>query len=187
MLKRKLHGVTLVELLVVIAIILIMAMFALPGVNDIYLKLLSKTELERWRANIQLTRQTAISSQSRAQLCPSINGLACNGNWHQGGMVFVDKDLDGQWSANDKLIRRVPAAEESFTVSWRSFQGKAFLQFNANGFTHAQNGTLLICSSNGARYHRAVIVSRSGRARISRDYDGDGVHETSQGNAIDCD
>ncbi|WP_394176963.1 GspH/FimT family pseudopilin [Thalassotalea litorea] len=179
-------GISLVELMVVIALIMILSLIAVPGVQGIYQNQLSRTEMERWRGILQLARQSAISYQQRVTVCPSTDKAVCGGLWHQGGLVFVDKDLNHDFSHGDILIRTIHDSTKSFVLDWRSFQGTNYLQFEPSGFTNAHNGTLTICSEQSSRYHRAIIISRSGRVRIARDYDADGVYETSPGSLIDC-
>ncbi|TLU61456.1 hypothetical protein FE810_14540 [Thalassotalea litorea] len=184
--RGNIKGVNLVELMVVIALVMILSMIVVPSVKGIYQSQLSRTEMERWRSILQLARQSAMSYQQRVTLCPSADKMSCSGPWQHGGLLFVDKDLDHQFTEGDTLIRTVHQSPPVFSVNWRSFQGTDYLQFEASGFTHAHNGSLYLCSSISSKYHRAIVISRSGRVRIARDYDADGIYETSPGSPIQC-
>lgn len=184
---KKQHGLTLMELIIGMAIVAILATGAIPSFYSFFQKFRLDSEVEKWLLGFNLARQSAITSENIVTLCPSSDGKNCSKVWQDGGIVFVDSNFDHQKDADELLLHQIESGKPNFLISWKAFQNRKYIQFQPNGFTWDQNGTLRVCSTDKSlKYNRALIVSRSGRIRMSTDENKDGVHEDSKGDQINC-
>jgi type IV fimbrial biogenesis protein FimT len=161
-----LRGVTFIELITWLAITGIVVGFGAPAMRETVLNARRHTRLNDMVMSIQFARSEAIKSGQIAVICPSSDGFECQSElgWAVGWIVFLNLDRDeppkvdsdepvlfhnalvtthGRIESNRKAYRFRP-------LSWRS-----------------TNGTLTFCDSRDAAAARAVIVSYSGRPRIS--------------------
>jgi type IV fimbrial biogenesis protein FimT len=134
------------------------------------------------------TRQLALSSNHILILCGSTNGVICDNNWTNGALLFADNNRNNQYNTNeDRIIKYIPFSLRRAKLSWHGFSGQ-FMRFESRGITSASNGTFTYCQlDHDPIYSRQVVVSRGGRARLSKDKNNDGFHEDVSGTSqIQC-
>lgn len=189
-LKKNLYfvnGFQLIELMVSLAIVSSLISLSMPSYKDLIIRQYTRVEVNKWLLAFNFARQTAITSGNIVTVCPSDDGLSCGRNWQSGAIVFIDLNRDHIKDANELLLQTVESVNQQQRVSWRAFQNRPYVQFQKNGFTWAQNGTLRICNDDPSlKYNRALIVTRSGRIRQSTDSNNDGFEEDASGNKISC-
>ena len=89
-------------------------------------------------------------------------------------MVFIDRDIDRELSEGEVLLRQSSLPRGRWL--WRG-AGRRFLRFRADGSV-MEMGTYTWCNEAGNdRHARQLTLNRLGRSYISRDKDGDGVHD----------
>lgn len=182
-------GFTLIELVLTVAIIIIVLMVGIPSLKEMRLRNLMTTHLNEFIAMQRMARQFALFNRTNVTFCASIDGRTCTSKkyWGEGALVFIDRNGNRKFDNEDKIVRYFQSNTEEIQVTWRAFQNKSYLQFGANGWTKNQNGTFRFCfKGESARFNRAVIITKIGRARLSRDVDGDGFHEDGNGKVIEC-
>lgn len=186
-LHYKISGFSLIELMITIAIMSSLFTIGMPSYHDLIKRYHVKVEVDKWQLALNHARQAAITSGNIITLCPSSNGFSCGKNWHDGAILFVDKNRDHHKDSDEVILEVVEQTNNQQVLTWRAFQNRNYIQFQQNGFTWNQNGTLRVCSADASlKYNRALIVTRSGRIRISTDSDGNGVHEDAAGNDVSC-
>jgi len=162
-------GFTLYEMLVVLAItgILGATSVALGGV--IRNERLS-TGANDLMAALNLARSNAIMRQADVVVCPSRNGRQCDAAgtdytwWHDGYLVYVDLDGDRQPDTNEPILLNGPAATG---ITLRSSKARTKVAYRPSGMPGGTNLTLTFCSPGSTAGARSVIVSITGRARVS--------------------
>ncbi len=180
-------GFNLIELMVTLAIVSALFSISMPSYQDIIAKHQTRAEVNKWLLAFNFARQTAITSGNIVTICPSSDGISCGKNWQDGAIIFIDLNRDHVKDSNELLLQSVSATNNKQIVTWRAFQNRNYLQFQKNGFTWAQNGTLRICFDEvSQQYNRALIVTRAGRIRHSIDSDNDGIQEDASGQPIKC-
>lgn len=185
--KKAIIGFSLIELLVTIAIVTAIALIAMPSYHDFIHQTQMKSEVNKWLLGLNVARQTAITSNAIITLCPSDNGQYCGKDWHKGAIIFTDQNKDHNRTDDELLVQTIAPIKSSFTLTWRAFQNRNYIQFKQNGFTWDQNGTLRLCSKQTSlKFNRALIVTRAGRIRLSTDENADGIHEDAKGVPINC-
>lgn len=185
--RRTAAGFTLIELLVCLAIVAFLAMQATPGIAEWRARKAADGLIRELLNAVDMARAHAIAGNVTVTFCRSIDGATCSGNWRDGSMLFTDANADRVINGNDRVLSRLAALPVDGTLEFRSFQNRQYLQINSRGFTLYQNGNFTYCPANGdARLARQLIISLSGRTRLARDTDGDGIVEDSQGRALGC-
>lgn len=180
-------GFTLAELLVSLSILAITLALAAPSFGNLLKANRTAALINDLITDLQLARSEAIKRNKTVTLCKSSNKQSCNGNWSDGWIIFSDTDRDRRIDREDRLIAVSDAVGRSLDIDWNAFRSDNYIQFDSQGFIHSNNGTFKVCpSDHDARQARAVIINRLGRARSSRDRDGDGIDEDARGRPLTC-
>jgi len=184
----KTEGLTLVELLVTLVIAGILLRMAAPAFSDLTAASRSTAALNQLIGAVNLARSTAVTHYGTVTLCPGA-GQACfaRDQWHRGALLFLDRNGNGRLEADDPILGRLPPFDDGGRVYWRSFRNRAYLQFQARGYTAWQNAYFLYCpASRDPRGARMVVLNAQGRIRVARDRNGDGVVEDAAGRPVSC-
>jgi type IV fimbrial biogenesis protein FimT len=186
---KKNSGFTLLELMITLVIV---ATLLTVGVSSLKTfmqgnQLVSSTN--ELLSALHIARSEAIKSNGRVTICESSNGTSCTttGDWKNGWIVFIDAGGNGNLlgtgaactaTGTDCLLR----VHDGFTDNLLSVSGVdnsgapiTSFTFTSRGLPKASNGstqfgTYSICSfddSNNVINSRAVILSLSGRVRVS--------------------
>ncbi len=137
-------------------------------------------------AMIYLARSEAIKRNQVVTVCKSSDKQHCGGNWTDGWMMFADLNGDGTRNAGETLIGSGQVSE-GYKLTWSGFGSQNYIRFLQNGLTLFHNGSFVLCPGSGdARLARAVFISKTARARTSKDSDADGVEEKASGDPLSC-
>ncbi len=180
-------GFNLIELMIVLTLIAVLINLGLPALSKTIEHNQAKVVINEINRAITLTRFTAINNGVITTLCRSKNGENCGGQWHEGFIVFTDRNADRVINGDDRLVRVFSELTSSGTLKFRAFQNKQYLQMTPQGFTNYQNGNFTFCpSSNDPRLAQQVIINQSGRTYFASDNNGDGLKEGANGKALTC-
>lgn len=157
---------TLLEMLVGLGLAALLAMAAATASRHWLLEARMVGAVNGLVHAIHLARAAALAESRDVVLCRSTDGAQCApaGDWTSGWLVFVNRDGDEPPT--------VGPGERILAASGR--QPLASIRSNRRAYTlrphalRATNGTLVFCDERGAARARAVIVSYSGRPRLSR-------------------
>jgi type IV fimbrial biogenesis protein FimT len=151
------NGYTLIELLVALALAAILATAAYPGLSawlqDSRRDAVVTAALHAMHAARQFAAMRAVS----VELCGSVDATHCSGapDW-SSGLLIVGED--------GTVFRSLPSLRSSGGPTVKS--NRAAIRFEP-GTSYASPATVTICDRRGGRAARAIIVSRSGRPRVS--------------------
>lgn len=177
---------SLVELIIFIAILSISIMLATPALSDFTTKNRITTKVNTLARAIRMARETAVTMNKVVTLCRSADQQTCTGQWHEGMILFIDKNGDHLFNESDHFIAKYEAFPKGDEIFWRAFRNKQYLQMSPIGFTRFQNGTFTYCPKEGLEYARGIIVNAQGRLRFTSDKDGDGIDEGANGQPLRC-
>lgn len=155
-------GHSLTELLVLLGIAAILAASAAPTFSNLLLDTRMNAAVTTAIHAVNLARQFSATRNEAIHLCGSADQRVCSGSegWASGLLV-----------SNDALAFRhaLPLSGGRGAPDIRS--NRASIRFEG-GSGFASPATITICDRRGSNAARAVIVSRSGRPRVSaRDAD----------------
>lgn len=186
------RGITLIELLAAITMLVILASTALPELQISTHRTAGETAITELARLIAKGRADAVNHGSLVSLC-SLQQLTpapkCRkGEWLSPLTLFIDRNGDSVLDGQDQILseRSLPAVAGS--LLFRSFPaGRTALQFDALGFTNHQTGNFSWCADTGdAHTAHQLIFNNTGRTRLARDSDGDGIREGANGNNLIC-
>lgn len=183
---KKQSGFTLIELLITISITSILLNIALPSFSSLLNKSKMSAEINQLRGTLQLTRNVAIKENKKVTICPSDNGIDCSRNWNDGYIAFVDNNGDRLKSEQERLLFSYKNTKPNIVLRWRAFGVRNSFQWHQTGITNHQNGIFEYCHTEQASASRALIISKAGSIRLSKDTNEDEIHENASGDNIIC-
>ncbi len=174
---RCLNGFNLLELTISVALILILLLTGIPTLQETLIQARINNQVYNLSQDILLSRNHAIQFETQVVLCHISNSGECDNNWSDGYSIFIDEDRNQIYQAEtDKmiLIRDYHSYSDLIT-----FSGGDNIRYDADGTLNGLSGTFRACPDNDNEedYARAVIISLSGRPKLSHDLDGDGKDE----------
>lgn len=161
-----LRGYTLLELVVGIAVAATLLALAVPGFQRFLLDARLSAEVNAFVGAVQRARSEAVKRARPVVLCKTVDFKQCAGegiDYDAGWMVIVPQPgARPPRHAPDEppLFARSPKVEGSITANRALFEFRPFR-------TRSTNGTVTFCDRRGAESARAVIVSYTGRPRVS--------------------
>jgi len=165
---RRIAGFTLMEQLFTLACCGIVAAGVLPGLSAFVQEQRVIAEVNGFVASIQLARSESQRLRRPVTLCASADGDDCGDDLARGWIVFQDGDGNGTRGPEEALISAYPGGSVRRVVSSR----QRFV-YRPLG-RRSTNGTVTFCHPDGPTRSRAVVVSYTGRPRVSRELaDGD--------------
>lgn len=161
------RGFTLVEMLTTLAIVGILSTLAAPAFADLRLNAARTAAVNQLFHAVFVARSEAIKRNSVVTVCKTSDGRQCaNGasaGWGAGYLVFVnvDRDEPAQIDAGEEiLLVGQPWASGRISSNREAYSFRPYTQ-------GVVNGTLVFCDSRGGAEARAIIISHTGRPRIS--------------------
>lgn len=162
--KHSCRGISLIEMLLGLVVGMIVLGLALPGHDSHVQNKRLGAAVGDFNAALHTARNFAITRRGDVAVCPSSDGIACLGSdqaWTQGLMVFIDSDLDGARSADEEIVRLLPAPHPSIDV--QSTRGLNYVKFDVTGSAFSSTGEFRFCHEEPAVESRQIVVSAVGR------------------------
>lgn len=159
-------GFSLLELLYVLLAVAGLLVIGVPALGRLVLDLRMTADINTFVTAVQLARSESAKRVAEVTLCRSSDGETCGeagSHFDSGWIVFVNED-------RDRPARRDPG-EPLLHVHERS--GPATVRSNRARYSYrpffvrSTNGTVTFCDRRGAEAARAVILSYTGRPRVS--------------------
>ena len=160
------RGYTLPELVFTMAIAVGLLGWGVPAFRDLQLNAARTREVNQIIQAVYLARSEAIKRNGVVSLCPSLDGEWCAPSgtpWHRGWLIFVNRDRDSPAVRDDgEDLLRVYAPWDKGAVN----ANRATLSFRPFG-QMGVTATFTFCDQRGSKAARAVIISQTGRPRVS--------------------
>lgn len=162
---RRAQGVTLIELLTTVAVLAIVSAIAVPAFASLRHDSERAAAVNAFVHAIFFARSESIKRAEIVTLCRSRDGATCDhsAQWHDGWIVFVNEDgAEPPTRDPHEEILLVTSAWPTGTIT----ANRTSFSFRP----HRQgvvNGTVTFCDPRGSAHARAIIISHTGRPRIS--------------------
>ena len=178
--RARSGGYTLIEVLVTLAVVSIGLRVAFAGLHPLLVENRLAVRVNALAGMLQMARSEAISRNRQVVICHSTDGQTCDrvADWTDSWLVFVDENRDRQRNADESVVAFRQAPENGTRAIYRAFGSKHHLTYRPDGRTRT-NGTFTVCDPRYPELNRALIVTKSGRPRLSRSGPG--------GRALRCD
>jgi type IV fimbrial biogenesis protein FimT len=162
---RGQNGITLPELLAVLGVLSVCLALSIPAFNDLVLDDRMAAATNALVRSLRLGWEQAQHRLGEVVLCGSPDGRRCNdsGEWPGGWLVFanLDRVAPPQVDPGEPVI---DVARRDGAITVRSNRSAYVLRPVPYRST---NGTIVLCDRRGPSKARAVIVSYTGRPRVS--------------------
>ncbi|MEO0616911.1 MAG: GspH/FimT family protein [Pseudomonadota bacterium] len=157
-------GVTLLELLVVLAVVSVVAAIGAPPLERWLAGHRVAAPLQALHTDLFRARHEAVMRNLAVVVCASDDAQACSsGDWSAGWITFVNTDDDrpAQRDASEPLLSVHQAAPGVHMAS-----NRARYAFRGD-LRRATNGRVVSCDAAGRVPPRVLVVSFTGRARLT--------------------
>ena len=160
------RGYTLPELVFTMAIAVGLLGWGVPTFRDLQRNAARTREVNQFIQAVYLARSEAIKRNRVVSLCPSLDAEDCapaGTTWQTGWIVFVNGDRDSPAVRDDdeELLRVYAPWPGGSLIANRTTL--SFRPFGQMGVT----ATFTFCDDRGSPAARAVIISQTGRPRVS--------------------
>lgn len=158
------------EALVALTVVSTIATVAVPSFRHLITSQRMTGAINSLVTGLHLARSEAIKHRKHAVLCPSLDGRACyiSGSshtvWEEGYLLYIDQNGNRKFDADEMAVRLFDATAD---LHIRSSAGRDHVTYLPNGMASGSNLTITFCDKHGRGTPRAVIVSNSGRPRVS--------------------
>ena len=186
------RGFTVLEMLLALSIALALLALGLPAAQPLQATSRAAASSNEIIGAVAFARAAALFKQQPITLCPAESGTATQAcgerdHWHQGSLIFVDADRDGELDGGEQVLRQFSGWRHGGRVTWRAFGAKRYLRFNPRGLTDWQNGSFVYCPGSGElKYARRIVLNVAGRTYRAPDTDQDGIDDAAGGGPVQC-
>jgi type IV fimbrial biogenesis protein FimT len=165
--RRRHAGFTAIELLTTTTVACILLALGIPALKTTLQNNRMASARNSITTHLNLARSEAVKRGIGIVLCPSLSGNNCRNStlWSDGFMLFVDSNRSRQYEPGEQVLRYIDPGNASIRIN--SSTGRRKVVYNQYGFASGYNLTFTFCEASNLVQPVAVIVSSSGRARLS--------------------
>lgn len=169
-LPRRERAFSLYDVLVTLTVVSTLTTVAVPSFQQLTTGQRMAGAVNSLVTALHLARSEAIKRGERATLCPSATGREChnggaNGTvWEKGYLLYIDRNGNREFDADETAVRMFGAVEG---LHIRSSAHRDHVTYQSNGMASGTNLSFTFCDKHGRGAPRTVIVSNSGRPRTS--------------------
>jgi len=159
------RGYSLYELLMTLTLATIIIGLGLPSFGAITARNRQHAEINALFHAIHVARKESIMRRRVVSLCPSVDAMSCEPgrDWSTGWLMFANHDADEppRIDAGEPLLQAHTVGENiKITANRRGFTLRATQK-------RATNGTIVVCDTAGRIAPKALVVSYTGRPRVT--------------------
>jgi type IV fimbrial biogenesis protein FimT len=160
------RGYSAVELAVSLAVVAIVVALGTPAFHNTILDARRAAAVNAFMHTLYSARAESLLHVEFVSVCPSRDLEQCSrapAHWADGWIAFVNKDHDqpAMVDPGERVLERYPRLEGIEVLANRDS-----LVFRNDSFT-GTTASFFFCDARGGRFARAVIVSQTGRPRLS--------------------
>ena len=154
--------------MITLAVIAILVSVALPSMQTYAMNDRLRTNVNTLLGHLALARSEAVKRNQPVVICSSTNATACNGNWNDGWMMYVDADSSSSFDAGEEILRAQQALKGNNNLTSVGINNQ--IVYDYRGFAGADSvGSLRLCDSRQGDHGKTIHITNTGRARLERD------------------
>jgi type IV fimbrial biogenesis protein FimT len=164
--RTKQPGITLIELLITLSVLAILASASLPAFSNLRHTVRMDNSVNALVHSFHLARQISRTKGIHVTICGfGADGCDENGSWAKGWLIFENLDADDP--------PKIDTGETLLSV--HETDNRPNLTSNRSGYTlrpfgrRSTNGTFILCDPRGPDKARSVVISYTGKPRITTD------------------
>ena len=164
---RRQYALTLVELVSTLTVGSILLAIGVPSVLTLTASSSLTTAANNMTLHLHLARSEAVKRGVPVILCPSTDGLNCQDSfeWQQGFILFADENRNRMPDESDPILRF--QQPNRHRVSILTSVGRKRLTYRPDGRSPGSTATITLCDLSATIDPKAIILSNSGRPRLS--------------------
>lgn len=164
---RNNKGFTLFETMIALAVIVILTGYGMPAYQNLKLNKTMTASINQLVAGFNFARNQSIIRTEQIVVCPTTDLSACaeDAGWHQGWMVFIDKNINRIFDGQDEILTSEISMNEQLTA--QSSQYRKLVRYDKMGASPGTNITINFCDSRGSEYAKSIVINNIGRPRVS--------------------
>lgn len=165
--RRCQTALTLVELISTLAVACILLAVGVPSVITLTASSSVTTTVNSITLHLHLARSEAVKRGVPVVLCPSTDGRSCldSFEWHHGFMLFVDENRNRSPDESETVLRFQQPDRRRVRIL--TSIGRKRLIYQPSGMSPGSTATITICDVTATVNPKAIILSNSGRPRLS--------------------
>lgn len=184
------NGFTVIELMIAVVITALLLTIGVPSFSNTIEQNKLSTEINSLISSLQYARSESVKTGKRITLCRSDDGIDCGATGYEEGWIVFEDDVsaDGDLDTGERILKVHQSLDINFTLRGNN-RFTNFISYMptggiANTDPSADQDHFVLCKQNNTSKARALFVLSSGRARVSKDTNLDGIPEDDSGNNI---
>lgn len=157
-------GFTLLELMYCTVIILTLLTVALPALGTLQKRSSNHEATSQLVNALHYARSTAVHERAVVTICAGIDQCSSEKVWRSTILAFIDANKNGQLDDTERVLHSF-TIKDGYFWHWSSFRNTPHIQYQPDGSTLGQNGTLTLCADN-LQSSRQVLINITGRSRV---------------------
>lgn len=183
--RRTQRAFTLAEVSVTLFIIGILLAMSLPMLKNFIDRTDDELVQSQLLQAIELAREQALLRGVSMVLCQSSDHWRCEKNAGNSLIIFINEDEDGLLHTKDLRVAVVQMKSHHGKLYWRSFPFyRDYVLFSAE-ILQTDNGTFWYCHAGASHPVWAVMLNKTGRARVMYPNKNGEINE-SHGEPLTC-
>ena len=162
----RLKGYSLYELLMTLALAALVMTIGVPSFGQLVADKRLRTEVDALFHAIHRARSESIARRRVVSICPSRDGRYCEPgkDWSSGWILFINKGRQDTGVRDDNEV----------ILHYHQTDGRSRIMANRQNFSlrgtlfRATNGTIVFCDLAARAESRALVISYTGRPRVTR-------------------
>jgi len=161
------------EVLVAMTLIVILAAIGVISLRAFFFRTDETVMTQQLLRVIEFAQQEAKARHQAIIVCGSKDLNTCSSAWSEGQLVFADVNDDGVVSDKSQILAVLQAKTHSGVLHWRAFPYyHDYIAFYPSGLMRSDNASFWYCSEDGGKPVWAIMLSKTGKARLESPYEG---------------
>lgn len=159
-------GFTLVELMATMSIGMLLLISGIPAMHELIQRNLHSSHINTFVSSLHYSRSEAVKRGGNVVMCRGHeSGCARTAGWHKGWLIFADQNQNREYDTGDQLLRFEQGWDDGIKVTSGR---RRRIVYQPTGYSPGTNGTYVFCNPSYPDMVSAVILSNTGRPRLSK-------------------